>query len=447
MLERLLDLAVLAFLAAPCLSQSESARTVAEKRGESYVLRFHGGDEALAESALALIEPVWPLVAEAFGAAGRKPEKPLEVNLYRTIDGYAAAEHELTGGKFRRNLAMAHPGTRSAHVAIQPPCHDETLRAVGLPAQTLTLLAWEATHLARYELCPNSEGHPQWLCDGLAALVAQQVAAGTVPGRAETSPYWSTIMRRTQRLSETEKLPSIGSLLSDETSDLDFYDRYGVRCELYAFLASGGSRSKLDKLLPEVRRMGGGSDLAQRVNERALAAFGAQDTSFAKFVASRRPEWEEIYRSLAVTGNEWVQIAFPESNAIAWRVEPLKSKSFSARGALRILPGDSRQLNFLLARTDEGFYSVAFVADDGFSVFDYRSRSNEWVRIGGARAPALRLGVSTKFAVQAKDRELVVDVDGSSWKFALPRPFPDSVVWGLGAQAGGAGIWRDLVVK
>jgi hypothetical protein len=425
----------------------ESAAPLVEKQGAHYVLRFHGGDEALAERALAAIEPVWPLVAEAFGAADAKPRAPLAVNLYRTVDGYVAADQGLTGGKFARNLAFSHHASRTAHVAVQPPCRDETLRAVGLPAQTITLLAWEAAHLARYELCPNFESHPDWLSDGLASWVARQAVAKAVPGAPEANPYWSSKMLRTQKLAEGRKLPPIESLLSDEVADLDFQDRYAARCELYAFLASGAQGPKLAKVLAEARRLGGGPQLAKQVDEQALAAFGSQDKAFAKFVAALRPEWDEVFRSLATSGNEWVQIAFPDTNAIAWRVEPLKAKSFSASGALRILPGDRQQLNFLFARGDQGSYSIAFVADSGFTVFDFRSATDEWVRIGDAKAPALRLGILSKFAVQAKKEELVVTLDDASWEFALPRPLPDAIVWGLGAQAGSAGIWSDVKVQ
>src|SRR5688500_8842043 len=97
-------------------AQSESTTAPVEKAGVHYVVRCHGGDEALAESALAVVDRVWPIVAAAFGVPDAKPEKPLTVNLYRTISGYEAAEKELTGGRFARNLAMAHHASRSAHV-------------------------------------------------------------------------------------------------------------------------------------------------------------------------------------------------------------------------------------------------------------------------------------------------------------------------------------------
>jgi hypothetical protein len=418
-----------------------------ERAGARYVVRFHGGDEALAEKALEVCEQVWPVVAEAFGAPQAEPAKPLTMNLHRTVEGYVEAEGRLTGGKFARNLAMAHWATRSAHVAVQPPCGDEALRGLGLPAQTVILLAWEATHLARMELCPATFAeHPNWLSDGLAGWVARRVSERAVPCTPESMPYWAKDMMRTRRLLEARKLPSIESFLSDSVADLDLEDRYATRIVLYSYFA-GEEGAKLGKLLRTMRGYGGGSGVPERARKDALAAFRGQDKAFAKHVAALRPEWDEAYRGLTTSGRAWVQIAFPEKNAIAWRVEPVESRTFAATGALRILPGGAQQLNFLLARTDEGFLSIAFVADSGFTVFDYRSGADEWNRLGVANAPALRLGIRTGFEIQAKQKELIVTVDGRSWTYELPRPLPEAITWGLGAQAGSAGVWHDVVVK
>jgi len=143
----------------------------------------------------------------------------------------------------------------------------------------------------------------------------------------------------------------------------------------------------------------------------------------------------------------------PSSGSVSVPASAIPSSAFAAKGSIRILPADSQQLNFLFARTDDGFYSLAFVADRGFTLFDYRSQTSEWVRIGDGHAPGLRLGVSTDFAVEGRGRKLVVGLDGLSWNFDLPRALPDGIVWGLGAQAGGegaetgsAGLWQRITV-
>jgi hypothetical protein len=154
-----------------------------------------------------------------------------------------------------------------------------------------------------------------------------------------------------------------------------------------------------------------------------------------------------VHRSLTVHGNDWSQLAFPDVNAIAWNGERLAG-GIAAAGRLRILPGDRQQLNFLFARTDQGFHSVAFTADAGFTVFDFQAGAEpQWREIGKANAPSLRPGYTSKFAIEAGDRTLKVTLDDLHWDFPLPRPLPAEIVWGVGAQAGSAGIWSGVEVR
>lgn len=434
-------------------ASQETAPKSVERTGAAYVVRFDGGDERLTESALAAVELVWPIVAEMFGVARSEPSKPLEVHLYRQIAGYEAAELRLTQGKFARNLAMAHHASRSAHVALQPPCADETLRAVGLPPQTLNMLAWEATHLARFELCPNFAGHPDWLVDGLAAYVAQRVSAKLSGREPHEQPFWANDMKRVQALAAADKLPSTEDLLAGRVADLDWRERYALRNQWFAFLAGGSRRAKLSECLAFARRTGGGAEYAQKVLAHATKSFGSAGAQFEKHVAGLAPQWDEVYRSLAPHGQDWLQIAFPSSNAIAWNSEPVSAAKFAISSTLRILPGGRGQLNLLFAREPRGFYSIAFVADQGFTVFDYDANANSWTTLADAHAPALRLGVATPVKVSVNGRKLTVRVDSQSWTVELPRALPDAVVWGLGAQAGpeggatgSAGLWQALAV-
>jgi hypothetical protein len=315
------------------------------------------------------------------------------------------------------------------------------------------LLAWEATHVARYELCANYREHPEWFADGLAAWVAAQVAAESPPAPPGSRPYWADDMRRVQRLLADRKLPPVTSLLADTVADLDLRDRYSARFVFFSFLASEPFRERLGKVAGAIRSTGGGAGYAAAVRAEATVAFGGADEAFAAFVKGLRPEWEEVYRSLWTAGTEWPQIAFADRNAVAWRHEPVASGAFAAKGSLRILPGDAQQLNILFSRTEDGFYSLAFVADQGIVLFDYRSKTEEWIRVGAGNAPGLRLGVSTDFAVEGRGAKLKVTLDGMSWELDLPRPLPDGIVWGLGAQGGpegaetgSAGLWQRVTV-
>ncbi len=435
-------------LASAGLARVDAAGELVVATGEHYSLHYDGGDEGIAQAGLDAIERVWPIVVDFLGVPDHSLERPLEVHLHRTIAAYEAADMELSGGKFQRNLAMSLHASKSAHVALQPPCSDEVLRAISLPGQTLALLAWEACHVARYELCPNFAHHPMWFVDGLAAYVSSEVLEDLRPcGDATETPFFASALAEVQGLQEGGKLPPAGAILADRIDELSFSKRYAVRQVLFRFLAEGAKASKLRQVVGVIRSTGGGGDYAQTVLAAATKAFGSSlDKDFAKYVSRLAPAWREMYRSLTTSGTEWHQLAFEDQNAVAWNGESVRG-GLAASGSLRILPGPGKQLNFLFGRSELGFYSVAFVADDGFTVFEYRALDNTWNRIGGADTPGLRLGYTSTFEVRAKGVDLTVLLDGRSWPFELPRPLPDEVEWGLGAQAGSAGLWIDVEVR
>jgi hypothetical protein len=139
---------------------------------------------------------------------------------------------------------------------------------------------------------------------------------------------------------------------------------------------------------------------------------------------------------------------------MAWNTQPIEGRGFRVTGTLRILPGGRGQMNFLFARHDGGFYSIAFVADWGFTVFDYRSAGDECIKVGEGPAPGLRLGVSSAVVIEVEGNNLTVQLDDLSWNIELPTALPPKMVWGLGAQAGpresktgSAGLWIDWKVE
>lgn len=423
------------------------------RKSTFFEVHCHGVDEATADRALAAVEPVWATLANTLGKPGAKPKRPLAVHLYRTVAGYEAAENKLTGGKFARNLAMTHHASESAHVALQPPCSDETLRALGLPALTVELLAWEATHLVRRELLGTHGEHPMWLVDGLAAVTARATARQLQAPTATSWPTADTANQRVQRLSKQGKLPPANAILADRIDELDMHDRYAVRAAFFAFLGTEPYGKSLAKVLGTVRSTGGGKDYPQRVLTAAKKELGkGLDADFARYAGALDGTWFEVLRALAPFEDGWQQLAFPDSNAIAWHGAPIQGGALKLRGKLRILPGDGKQMNALFGRNEAGdFFSVAFVADFGFTVFSYTAKTNEWQALGGGNAPSLRRGYTSTFELVARGDALHVELDGQHWDVALPRKLPDAVVWGLGAQAGlegattgTAGLWSEV---
>jgi len=424
------------------------------RTGKYYAVHCHGGDELLAQKALDVVERVWPLVTATLGVAAKTPAQPLAVHVYRTIARYEQADQQLNRGKFRRNLAMSHWDSKSAHVALQPPLSDEALRALGLPGLTVQMLAWEATHVARFELCPNFRDHPMWLVDGLASWVAAKVTRDVAPDGGAGMPLVDQEQWLVQQQLAEHRLPPCASILGDAIDDLNMHDRYATRALLFAFLREGLYAQRSDRAIRAAVGTGGGTGYQQKVLAASKSALGDKlERDFARHVEALHPQWNELFRSLLPRGAEWQQVAFPDRNAIAWNLTPIQGGAFAARGRLRILPADARQLNFLFGRTEAGFYSVAFVADQGITLLRYDRKNDSWQRLGDGNAPALRLGYDIAFEVTGRGCKVTVTLDALHWDFDLPEALPQAVKWGVGAQAGAegvatgsAGIWSDVAV-
>jgi hypothetical protein len=301
------------------------------------------------------------------------------------------------------------------------------LRAIGVPGLTLELLAWEATHLARRSLLGTQGEHAMWLVDGLGSNVGRASARQLLAPANEPVPAdWptrDTAVVRVQQLAKTQKLPPASAILADRIDDLDMRDRYAARAVFFEMLREPGHEKALAKVFASVRSTGGGKDYQERVLASARTAFGkGLDADFQTYVAGCRAQWSETFRSLVPFEGGFQQIAFPAVNAIAWHQQPVAGGAVRIAGQVRILPGDGRQMNVLFGRTDAAdFCSVALVADQGFTAFAYRSKSDEWQRLGGGNAPSLRLGYTSDFEITAQGDALHVELDGSTGTSCCPR--------------------------
>lgn len=421
------------------------------RRGEHFQLVCHFADEQAAERALAAVEAVWPRAEELYDLRPDDELGLLTVHLYRDATAYERAEEGLTGGKFKRNLAFAHIETMSAHVALQPPLSDETLEALGVPAQTLRLLAHEAAHLVRYAHMPNCRSHPGWLSDGTASWIDEKVLIDLgLIGELEQDPSFSSNLLRVQQLLEKGKLPEAEEILLDQTDELEFLERYDVRWLFFRFMLegkNGKNGKKFKKVLAEARKLGGGADFTAKLFKKCLRSFNKQklesiDKDLRKYVGALEPGWDEVYRSLWFSDGTWRQAAFDSKNAIAWRRTPAGSKKYSVAGELTILPGRAQQMNLLLGRSDQGFLSIAFTAGSGITLFEYLSETNDWQRRGyvecadvGSAEPFRFSATVEKNTVRLQVNDVVV-VSGEMQTIPLDGP------WGLGAQASSAGIWK-----
>ena len=146
--------------------------------------------------------------------------------------------------------------------------------------------------------------------------------------------------------------------------------------------------------------------------------------------------------------------AFANSNAITFSSQTVSGGAFHAKGEVQIFPGQAKQMNFLFARTAGGFYSLAITAGQGFTLFDHRFDGNVWRVLERGKHDGVRPDVFVPFSLAGKGRQLELELAGESWQLTLPRPLPDEIGWGVGAQSGGpgarfgsSGVWRGVRVR
>lgn len=383
-------------------------------------------------------------------ASNKKSDSELQVHLYSTIDDYERAEQRLTGGRFKTNLAFTHADTKSAHIVIQPPIKCDSSTVQELPGFTRRLLAHEVFHLRCYAESGAYRRMPDWLTDGAASYVDQQVMHDLESaGEPENDPHISTYIYLVKRLIQRKELPSIRAMMNEEFDAFDRSTRYGLCWLLFAFMEDGPRPGSGSRLLREMLRQEGGGEKATKAAQTVRKIkdyFAGKDDQFAKFVSEKNADWNEVFRSLDTSSEDWVQIAFPAKNAVAWRNETLGDGPWTLSGRMRILPCEAKQLNVLCGAAGGSFISVAYVAEYGVTVFHYRAGPKEWETIAKTRTRDVRLGDVVRFRLERQGPRLDVFLDG---QHLIATDAPEDALngnWGLGAQAGSAGIWNAIVV-
>ncbi len=438
--------AVLCLMFAPAICAADEMTP----SGKYFRIICHFDNEQVAKEALETAEMVWPVAAKLYAVTDRAPDRLRDVHLYRTADDYMDAEFKLTGGKFKNNLAFSHWDSQTAHIAIQPECSDDTLKQTGLPTMTRRLIAHEAAHLARYAIMPNFESHPNWFADGTGEWIEDKVIAdGGWSQGFESEPATSTMIMEAQGLLKDHSLPSVDEIFNDDIDNVFWRKRYALRGLLFRMLVDSTDRETLESIMKQARQQGGGRKYPKILKGIVADALGSEKMSalnakYKEYIAGMKPKWEEFYGSLETAGDEWTQIAFPKKNAIAWNTAPNNKDTYAITGEFKILPGWKQQLNLLLGRQSDGFFSIAIVAGGGLTAFEYKSADNNWNRLGYAPVDTLKLDRWVRFRVEVTKDKMQVVMDE---KPALSCPLgsrPARGPWGLGAQAGSAGMWRNI---
>ncbi|MGE0142236.1 MAG: hypothetical protein AB7I19_10285, partial [Planctomycetota bacterium] len=356
-----------------------------------------------------------------------------ELHLYREATGYRTATLYRDAKQFQQNLACALlDGT--AHVALQPPVSKEFLAEVGLPLATSRLIAHESAHLARMAAVVDARRHPRWLADAMAQAVAHEVLSQRGLARAmESEPEFATQFVRAERLRRERRLPDVRAILGRRTeSDASF----GLSHDLYATHLAFGSWLREDAATPFatiVRDLFDGRDEFTVPNDTA---------SFLRFVETRRPQWDEVRRSLGWRRVEesWLleQVAFEAVDAVAWSTRPIDSRAFACALRFRFLPAKAARADVLLAGVDGRVHRVSCGDDGEVGLWRYEPREDRWQRVVGVAAAGAPVVGDRELELVIEDGVLAVDPRSDR---ALRHEVGALARLGFGCASGSAVRW------
>ncbi len=381
--------------------------------------------------------------------------QPRPVHLHRQVADYEAAEKARTGGRFAANLAFTSWDPPESHVVLQPMVDDLALQRIGLPRQTRLLLLHEASHLLVYAALPNHRHHPSWLSEGLAcwleALAAHDL--GWLPD-AMQEPRAATSLAMVAELSSAGRLPAFADLVQDRGLPEERPRRYALWEQSWAFLQREHPAA-LARFLQQVRAMPAGRELPQRLPAALEKALGGHwqgiDQAFATWLRRQEPQWFEAYRSLDTQSLPWVQCAFGDHNAVCWRRGITLPRDYDVQARFEVLSrlGDGEpQMNVLLDGRPEGFVAVQVVAGIGVTVQRFHAAKPDaaarWEVLGRARADVVP-GRPGELRVRVRGPRLTIALDGTEL-LELDCGAELRAPWGLGVQAGTAGLWHAFAV-
>ncbi|MEM7234077.1 MAG: hypothetical protein AAF517_18010 [Planctomycetota bacterium] len=398
-----------------------------------------------AQDALDAAESAWPFVVDWYGMEPKRISSPLEIHVYEEVSDYERVEQSLTRGRFRSNLAFAHHQTRTGHIALQPKISQSAGYRIGLPSQTLRLIAHEAFHIATYYASSNARWFPDWLDEGAATWVEQQamVRIGQSPADESYDPWAGTYSWLIARLLRRGSLPDLNAFLSDQLAGLRSIERYAYHKTFFRFLVEEhpGLLARLLKTVKSECR----EDLALRLKLDMKASshggVAGLEAAFQEFVLGLQPVWVERRRSLECAGDEWVQIAFRGSDALAFSTVPTPGRHFELATTAEVIEGGREAMFVILGFAGVRHLRVTLSRNGDLRIQRHDGRFARTIARAAKRvAPAgpvtlrvqVRLGHIRVFA----DETLAVEAE-------VPARELEGA-WGLGIYQRSAGIWKDV---
>lgn len=333
---------------------------------------------------------------------GREPKTTGRLHLYHDRHDFAVVESRMTRGAFARNGAFTAHTSGDAHIALQPAVPDEVLDEFGLPGLTRRLVAHEAAHVTVFGALESPDRHPTWLAEGLACVVADRALG--VADDLDCDPMASTRLVRCRRLLADGHLPRIVDILDDRMPGLGFDERYALWWAVTTHLV----REAPDALESALAAADRGAEAVRVAVEDELGPrIDALDNSFAAWIESSEPRWDEERRALTVLGDdELLQSSFDVA-AVAWRVGP-PGDGWSIQTTARVVHSETAEpAAALLLRRDDDTLVIRIVPGYGI-VLERRDARGTDERLDSATVRGFPVGGELAITVRVHADRLTV---------------------------------------
>ena len=436
-------------LPAPAQAKDDHEPPPIGSRAETthFVARCHFEDDALARATADAAEAAWPPTLQLLQRDAPELEARLPVHVYASVTDFVAAEQALTQGAFRVNRFFSHWKSRATHATLLPDCDKTVREALGARPHFFRQVAHEASHLTVFATIPNHESHPDWLAEGMATWVAEQISRERGWSQeGHDTPFYSDRMTHCQALRAKGTLPEPRAILQDHIGHLTHDEQYAVWWAFFRFLKEGHSQ-QIERIIDTATRMAGGAKFTKRLYAKIGAIWDrdgldALNAAFRKYVDAFTPVWDEAYRCLETHGDTWTQVGFSDNNAMAWRAAP-RGVRYAISGKVTIAPARNPQANVLLAKTDEGFFSVALRAGVGVTLLQFRRGA--WTNHQFVEQD-LQAGTPVAFEIRVEKDRIAVTSNGVK-TIEKTLPFSLGGRWGVGVQAAAGAVWQGVRMK
>jgi hypothetical protein len=412
-----------------------------QHRGAHFVIDCHFPCGDAGQGALETAESAWSVAAELLDAQERVPDRPLEIHLYDRPEDYEAVDRQLTGGRFRLNRAVTHPGTASAHILAHPFVHPDITARFGLTANTRRTIAHEAFHLAARTLSPETRRLRPWVNEGMATWAEIEVLVRLGLARSvEEEPVSGTRAYLLRARVEEGTLPPLSELLAGVDS-LPLADRYAVHQYLFDFLRTT-RHARVSAALKGLNHRPADAFENSLFGPERADTLALLDRELRDWIRDLPSGWAETRRALAVLpGDTWYQVGF-DGGGVAWRWQPLVSVPGEIRGTVEPLGPQVPEASVLLALLNGGYLSITFTSRGDVTVRRHGGANDERPPPLLSRAAQRPLSGPVSFRVRFQEDLIGIRVEDFDEIMIRNPSLRATGRWGLAVPPAGNAVWR-----